>query len=294
MDLFKKIEEMSIIHNDSRRSIGEFLLNNRAKIHEYTMAEIAEKTYTSKASLVRFAQQLNFSGWKEFIHEYIHETVDNLSNSENYINPDFPFDQGDNTTTIIKNISSLQIQSIQETISNLEINVVEKAAKILLNSDRIAIIGNVPNSYYGEIFKRKLLAINKNAYVYQRGESGIIALNYTKKDCVIFISYSGDNENSDPLRNIKYLTDNDVPIIAITSRGENYLSRNASVSLRIGGIERLTNKISNYSSEQSILTILNILYSKLFSFHYEKNKTRKINNSYLLEKNSRQSNYIDP
>lgn len=293
MYLFNKIEEMSIIYNDSRRSIGEFLLNNRAEIHEYTMVDIAKETYTSKASLVRFAQQLGYSGWKEFIYEYIHETVHNLSESENYVNPDFPFKNEDDTSTIIENISLLQIQSIQETVSNLEIKDVEKAAKILLNSNRIAILGNIPNSYYGEIFKRKLLSLNKSASVYQRGESGIVSLNYTKNDCVILISYSGNNEKSDPIRNIKYLKQNNVPIIAITSKGENFLSINATVTLQIGGIERLTNKISNFSSEQSILTILNILYSKLFSFHYEENKINKINNSYLLEKNSRLSNYID-
>jgi len=293
MYLFKKIEELTILHNDSRRSIGEFLLSHRSEIYEYTMDEIAKETYTSKASLVRFGQQLGFSGWTEFIYEFINETVSSSTNNENYIDPDFPFTAQDDTSTIIERISLLQSQSIQETVANLKIKDVEKAAKILLDSNRIAIFGNIPNAHYGEIFTRKLITINKNAHVYRRGESGIIALNLTPEDCALFISYSGNNENSDPLKNIQYLVRKKVPIVSITSVGENYLSTNADVSLRIGGIERLTSKISNFSSEQSILTILNILYAKIFSFHYEENKEHTIKNSYILEKNTRESNYIE-
>src|SRR5690625_5108259 len=204
MYLFKKIEELTILHNDSRRSIGEFLLSHRSEIHEYTMDEIAKETYTSKASLVRFGQQLGFSGWTEFIYEFINETVSSSTNNENYIDPDFPFTAQDDTSTIIERISLLQSQSIQETVANLKIKDVEKAAKILLDSNRIAIFGNIPNAHYGEIFTRKLITINKNAHVYRRGESGIIALNLTPEDCALFISYSGNNENSDPLKNSQY------------------------------------------------------------------------------------------
>lgn len=35
--------------------------------------EIAEKTYTSKATVIRFAKAMGYDGWKEFMKDYIAE-----------------------------------------------------------------------------------------------------------------------------------------------------------------------------------------------------------------------------
>lgn len=62
MLLFQRIEELAYKHTDARRTIGEFLLTEKSKIENYSMQEIAEKTFTSKSSMVRFAKALGFSG----------------------------------------------------------------------------------------------------------------------------------------------------------------------------------------------------------------------------------------
>ncbi|MBQ5467274.1 MAG: hypothetical protein IIT62_00060 [Oscillospiraceae bacterium] len=66
MTLSQRVEELTeTCLNDSKRSIGEFVLREKGQIREYSTQQIAEQTYTSKAA-VRFAKALGFDGWKVF------------------------------------------------------------------------------------------------------------------------------------------------------------------------------------------------------------------------------------
>lgn len=49
-------------HHDARYAVGEFVLYEQVKLHRYTISQIAEYTYTSKATVVRFAKTLGFDG----------------------------------------------------------------------------------------------------------------------------------------------------------------------------------------------------------------------------------------
>ena len=74
MNLLHKVEEAMMQYGgSSRRSIGEFILKEKADLHKYSLQEIADKTFTSKAAIVRFAQAVGFSGWKEFVKAFVED-----------------------------------------------------------------------------------------------------------------------------------------------------------------------------------------------------------------------------
>lgn len=62
MFLFQKIEETMMKYSDARHAVGEFIIREQGKVHEYTIGEIAERTYTSKATVVRFAKAMGYDG----------------------------------------------------------------------------------------------------------------------------------------------------------------------------------------------------------------------------------------
>jgi len=72
----------------------------------------------------------------------------------------------------------------------------------------------------------------------------------SSKDCAVCISYSC--ESSPLLEVIHYLKMNQVPIIAITSIGENSLSRLADVTLHVTTREKSYSKIAGFTSIESI------------------------------------------
>lgn len=70
MTLAQRVEELTISGGgDSKRAIGEFVLEKKSRLCEFITQQIAEETYTSKAVLVRFAKAMGFSGWQEFTSE---------------------------------------------------------------------------------------------------------------------------------------------------------------------------------------------------------------------------------
>ncbi|MCA5011527.1 MULTISPECIES: MurR/RpiR family transcriptional regulator [unclassified Enterococcus] len=282
MYLFQKIEEAVFKQFDARRIIGEFLLENRENLADYTMEDIAKLTHTSKSTLVRFAKHFDYSGWKEFMYAFTHEVVQ-FDNSSLEVDINIPFDQSANTLEIIENIAKLRIQTIKETSSLMSVSDINKAASILAESETIVIYGRSPNSYFGELFKRNLNTINKKAFLADADESGLISTTLTDKDCAIIISYSGNNPDSYPMKNVKLLLRNQVPIISITSGGDNYLRDYSTIVLNILSREKLYSKITNFSTEESIQFILDILYAKVFSLNYEENMLTKLSNSRSLE-----------
>lgn len=61
MNLLHKVEEAMMQYGgSSRRSIGEFILKEKADLHKYSLQEIADKTFTSKAAIVRLRRQWDF------------------------------------------------------------------------------------------------------------------------------------------------------------------------------------------------------------------------------------------
>lgn len=282
MYLFQKIEEAAFKPLDARRTIAEFLLANREKLPKYTMEEVAKLTHTSKPTLVRFAKYFEYSGWKEFIFAFTHEVVQFAGNHFD-IDTNIPFGNQADTLEIIENIANLRIQTIKETASLMSLSDINQAAQIINRANTTIIYGRSPNSYFAELFKRNLNAIHKKAFFADEAESGLISHTLTKQDCAVIISYSGNNSTSYPMKNLKILLEHQVPIISITSGGKNYLRDYSTISLNITSREKLYSKIANFSTEESIQFILNVLYAKLFALNYDENMEMKIENSRMLE-----------
>lgn len=282
MFLFQKIEEVMMTNHDARHAVGEFVMQQKENLYQYTISDIAEYTYTSKATVVRFAKTLGFDGWKEFMKAFIAE-MNYQKAHQGDVDVNYPFKESDDTKTIIDKIKTVQIESLQDSADLLDIRVVEKATEYLLNAQHIVIFGAFPNVFLGELFRRKLITIGKQVDIARPGESGIISHTLKENDCAIMISYSGNNESVEPLLHIKNLLHNHVPIIGITGGGDNYIRKHSDCVLTISSKERLYTKISNYATEESISFILNVLFSCLYAKDYQKNGLFKIRNAKNLE-----------
>ncbi len=282
MFLFQKIEETMMKYSDARHAVGEFIIQQQGNVYKYTIGEIAERTYTSKATVVRFAKSMGYDGWKEFMKDYIEE-VQYQKVHENEIDFNFPFQAQDDVNTILSRIQKLQISSINETADLLEPEMIDIAVERIVKAKNIVVFATSPNNYYGELFVRKLYSIGILARVAPNGESGLIAEALGPDDCAIIISYSGNNQAKEPINKVKILKDNHVPMIGITSGGNNYMREKIDCIFTMTSRERLYTKIANFSTEESLGFILNCIYSCVFAREYRANKNYKILNSRILE-----------
>ncbi len=282
MYLFQRIEEVMMLYHDARSIIAEFILNERNHLYQYTMDDIAHLTFTSKPTLVRFAKTLGYKGWKDFNRALIEE-IKYQENNKSEVDVNFPFNEKDNYQEIINNLSRLQIESIMDTTHLLKEKMLELAVIRISKAKKIVLFGMKPNSYYAQSFRWKFLSIGINIHIAKEGELGMLARTLTKDDCAILISYSGNNEAKDPMAQVEILKKQEVPIIAMTSGGNNYLQQHVDCIFEISSRERLYSKISTFATEQSLLLIFNVIFACFFRKDYHRNLVYKIENSKMLE-----------
>ena len=282
MYLIHRIEEVAATYDDSRRTIAEFALREHSRLADLTIADVARETYTSKASVTRFAKVLGFEGWRDFIREFVREGAFERQHAAD-VDVNFPFIPQDSDARIIENIGNLMAESVAATYAQLDRGMLAMAVRHLRRAERVWVFGRTPNHYYGESFCRKLLAIGKQATAVSPGDMGIVARSLGPDDCAIVISYSGNNADANPMAQVGAMMARCVRLIALTSGGNNYLRRVIPCVLTIASRERLYTKIANFSTEESVSYLLNVLFSCYFARDYEKNLETKLVGGHALE-----------
>lgn len=154
--------------------------------------------------------------------------------------------------------------------------MLNKSIDLLLTAENILAVG-VSNSYIRLTdFQTKLLRIQLFIHLipYQ-AEQFYLAINATKNDVAILVSYSGNT--AEIVNEARIFAEGGTLIIAITSDLNSQLAKYATVILPIPNVEHADFKVSTFSSQLAIEYILNVLYSCIFSRNFDKNYTSQKN-----------------
>ena len=282
MLIAQKLEEMSMNCKDARGSVSAFLLAHKGDLSHYSMQQVADATYTSRPTLVRIAKRMGYSGWNELIQKYTEE-CNYYADHFSHISPNVPFEKTDTPSMIADKIGHVMVESTLDTLEQLNPRELEGAAQLLAQAKRIAILCISPNFLLAELFQRKMLQIGVHIEVVNQAEQFFLAQSLTEQDCAIVISYSGNNEQRAPMRYLNCLQENHVPIIAVTSAGDNLLRSKATRVLTMSSREKLYSKIATFATEESISLLLNALYGCYFALDYDRNFAFKVNASRTIE-----------
>ncbi|WP_300941691.1 MurR/RpiR family transcriptional regulator [uncultured Dubosiella sp.] len=281
MFLIQKVEEVVVSYDDGRKTIGEFILSHPDTIHTYSIDEIARQTHTSKASIVRFAKTLGYEGWKDLKKDLLREKA-HAQNADG-LDFNYPFHKGDDEATIAQQIARVQQESIRDTMEHLDQPMLAQCTDLILHAGKIVVFGIQPNTSVVQLFQRKMLSIGKSVEISDFREMGMSAKAMNSQDLAMIISYSGNNYSSEPMNTIPYLKENKVPILAITSGGDNYLRMHTPYVLTLCSQERLYTKIANFSTEESLIYLLNVLFACVFARNYDQNNDYKQRSARQIE-----------
>ena len=268
--------------SQSQQNIVEYILEKKQLIEKMTIKEIAEKTYTSSATFIRLAKNLGYNGFDELKKDYLDE-LRYLDTHFQNIDANKPFEKGDNNIAIANKIGTLFKESVNDTLSLISHEKLQKAVQLLKNCQTIHYCAISFPLIYGDDFALKMERLAKRVYISKLpGENLYSSALIQDNDIALIVSYSGETPLIKDMISI-YKSKN-IPIIAITSFGSSYLREHANVTLTISTREKLYSKIAGYSNEVSIKLLLDILYSCYFSLDYDKNFNNKKKLSKLSEK----------
>src|SRR5699024_890113 len=118
------------LFSPSEQTIIDYMFEERETIGDKTTKQIADETYTHPSSLVRVAKKLGFAGWLEFKEKFIEE-IDYLKRHLKDIDSNFKFNEDNNVTLIASKMALLNQKTVEDPLSLLQHEELQKAAEYL-------------------------------------------------------------------------------------------------------------------------------------------------------------------
>ncbi len=267
----------------TEKVVVDYILQEEEKIKDYSTKQIGEATYTSPSILIRIAKKLDYKGWNDLKEDYLKELA-YLKQHFKDIDANIPFENNDTIMNIAYKITSLYKESAEDTQTLVTHDSLQQAVGLMRKSQRIYIYAVANLNFLAQNFAYKLRKIGKDVYIDPTQDNMFHdAVMMREGDIALCLSYSGETPTL--LHTVDLLKRHQVPIIAITSIGNNALSRQADVTLNVTTREKSFSKIGSYSSETSFMLVMDILYSCYFSLNYNENYQYKLKVANELEHN---------
>ena len=267
MLLTEKMKDEMEIFSPSEKIIIAYMFEQRENIKNQTTKQISEETYTHPSTLVRIGKKLGYNGWIDLRDTFLKE-IDYLNSHFKDVDANLPFNKQDSVMTIANKMAQLNQMTISDTLSLIDHEQLQKATDMLKNATTIKIFAMNNNLILCHDFKAKMNRIRKNVDIAMVDPEYEVA-SCDAGTCAIVISYTG--ETVDVTKLLPMLKMRKIPIVALTSIGDNTLTKSADYIFRLTTRERLFSKIGSFSLNNSICFLLDVLYACIFSEDYQKN-----------------------
>lgn len=247
------------------RAVAEYVENNLSAVKSLPIKQLAVKSGTSEASVMRFCKMLGYAGYRDFILNLsaalgAHENSDK-SREYTDIRP------GDDLNTIIENVSYNNQRSIEDTLAVLDREQIDKAVQILSGADRMDWYGLGASGLVCADAQQKFMRINKrcNAYTDSHAIQTAAAL-LSPSDVAVLVSNSGTTVEI--LDVIELVRQTGAKIIAITRYPQSPLAESCDIVLLISTPE-VTFRSGAMGSRIAMLNIVDILFSGVANAEYD-------------------------
>lgn len=264
------------------KSVADRILSLGRDLQRYSTRNLADATYTSPPTVIRLCKKMGYSGFEELKKQYCRE-IDYLEQDFGEVDVNFPFDSSDTLSKAARKMCSLYEETVKDTLSIMQYDMLLKAVTLIKYCETIYVFSAGTTLNLAVAFKEKMMKIGRSVAIpnnlnYQQYEVNCMK----KRDLALIISYSG--ETAAMVRIAKTCREKEIPVIAITSFGDNSLSRFASCKLLISARESIFYNIGDFSSHVSVSFLLDTLYGAYFLQDYEKNYDRKLELVQQMEK----------
>ncbi len=221
--LFKIQSKLKIL-TDAESKVANYVLDNYGDVLKLTVTELAEKAQSSDATVMRFCKSIGYKGYQEFKISLAQDTI----SPAKHLNPEL--DQDDSTGEITKKIFDSVISVLQETMTVVDVDAIEKAAHLISTARKVVIFGCGGSSYVGMDAMHKFLKIGIECFIYSDADTQAMAASLLQKsDAVIGISHSGCNKSV--IDCLKLAKQAGAQIIGLTTQGKSPMLKHCDILL---------------------------------------------------------------
>lgn len=264
-----RIREIEEFSSNTEKTIIKYIIKDPQSVLDFSIHELAAKTYSSPATVLRLCKKIGFSGYREFRLAISYE----LAMQEKGANEEKKeITKLDNIHEIVEKITYRNMISLEKTRKLMDFNVLEKVVDLICQSKTIGFFGIGSSQHVAQDAYLKFLRLGKACSVNVDSHSQMIqAKNMQKEDLGIVISYSG--QTLEMIECMKSLKENQTPVVAITRYGVSPVSELSTYNLYVAANE-LIFRSGAMSSRISQLNIVDILYTAYVSKTFDHSMKR--------------------
>lgn len=217
----------------SEKKIAKYILENPQEAMKLSAAEMAKKSKTSVASVIRFCKTLGLAGYQD-LKLGISMSIVKKSKGKRIIHEIINVD--DTPSIIMEKMALGSIQAIEETKQILNLDNLDKAIKAIHNAERVYFFGAGASSIVALDAQYKFTRINIPSFMYFDNHIELTSVvHLTDKDVAVGISHSGRTKETIDILNIA--KERNATTIAITQYGKNPIEEAANIVLHTANVE---------------------------------------------------------
>ncbi|MDO5348610.1 MAG: MurR/RpiR family transcriptional regulator [Lachnospiraceae bacterium] len=239
---------------EAEKKIADCIKERKEDVVDMTVAELAQASGTSDATVSRFCRRCGFKGFQNLKMALAKEVMEEQQKAVQVSNEIDRKDMGQSLQNILAN----KVAELTDTVNLMDEAALEQALTLLEQADlvQVAAVGNTIPVAMDCAFKLNQLGIRAVSGTIWDGEAAR-ALNLTKKDVLLVISNSGTSKRLQALA--EGARENGAKIILVTNNGASPLARISNVKLITATREKLLTEHFWFSRLTATL-IVEVLY----------------------------------
>lgn len=237
---------------EAEKKIADYVINNKEKVIEMTVSELAAQSNVSEATIVRFCKKCDLKGFYDLKINIAKEMVKSKSNKiSNELD-------SNNISQSLQNILANKIEELKQTISMMHEEDIKKILESIKSARivQFAAVGNTIPVAMDGAYKFNQLGISSVTNTVWETQLAF-AYTLTKDDVVIVISNSGSSKDLVTLLNIA--NERQATTIAITNHENSPVANTSKYHINTSTREKLF--LDEFSfSRVSAMVVIETLY----------------------------------
>ena len=210
------------------KAIARYIMNNKQDVTEQTAAGIGQAAGVSESTVVRFAAELGFSGFPEFIHLLRDELRTSMTASQR-VKASSKLSASDD---ILGKVLSRDAERLRKAYDKRDLASFEAAVDMLLAAERVFVVGVRSSGPLASFFHFYLnLMLDDVRLVQTASGSEMIEQIMSIHESDVFVGISNPRYSRRPVRTMAFAKEAGAKTLAITDGPESPLVRYADLSL---------------------------------------------------------------
>ena len=266
--LLLRLRERELSASPAERNVIAYVSAHPHEVVGLSVRGLADVTFSSPSSILRFCKRLGFAGYKEFQRELIAELA-LLGDKKDVALEDISMD--DSVERIVGKVMKSNVRTIEATARTLDYTVLERCA--------VNLFGIGASRLVAHDLAQKLMRVDKECHLYDDWHDQLLcAKNMHEGDMAIAFSYSGLTQ--EVLDCTAEAQRHNCPVVAVTKvDGSSKLATMADAVLGVAASEPLV-RSGAMASRMAQLMVVDALYAAYVASDYER-ATHVIKQNYI-------------